>query len=61
MAHPDEIVRECHKKLADSDNLSPSEEKELKAKLAANKAKQNYYAAKEKVMEDEGFFSWLFF
>ncbi|NES64316.1 MAG: hypothetical protein F6K24_03090 [Okeania sp. SIO2D1] len=61
MAHPDKIVRECQKKLADKDNLSPNEERELKAKLAANKAKQDYYAAKEKVMEAEGFFSWLFF
>ena len=61
MAHPDEIVRKCQEKLANSDNLSPTEEKELKAKLAINKAKQNYYAAKEKVLQDEGVLSWLFF
>ena len=61
MAHPDEIVRKCNKKLADSDNLSPNEEKELKSKLAAAKAKQGYYAAKEKVMKEEGFLGWLFF
>ena len=61
MAHPDEIVRQCKEKLANSENLSPTEEKELKAKLAINQAKQNYYAAKEKVLQTEGFFNWFFF
>jgi len=61
MAHPDEIVRQCKEKLANSENLSPAEEKELKAKLATNKTKQEYYAAKEKVLQDEGVLSWLFF
>ncbi len=53
MAHPDEIVRKCRDKLANSDNLSPTEEKELKASLAFNKAKQDYYAAREKVLQAE--------
>ena len=61
MAHPDQIVRKSREKLANPDNLSPTEEKELKAKLAVNKAKQDYYAAKEKVLQDQGVLSWLFF
>ena len=61
MAHPDEIVRQCQEKLANPENLSPSEEKELKAKLAANKVKQDYYSAREKLLQTEGFFNWLFF
>ena len=59
--HPDEIVRKCREKLTDTDNLTPSEEKKLKAELATNETKQDYYAAKAKVMETEGFLSWLFF
>ncbi len=59
--HPDEIVRECKSRLADSDNLTPNQERELKKKLATNQAKQSYYNARGKVLENEGFLSWLFF
>ncbi len=61
MAHPDEIVRKCREKLKDPDNLSPREERELRTKIRLNEAKQDYYAAKEKVLQDEGVLSWLFF
>ncbi len=61
MAHPDEIVRKCREKLADSDNLSPKEERDLRATITLNEAKQDYYAAKERVLRDEGLLSWLFF
>lgn len=53
--HPDEIVRECRQKSADSDNLTPSQERELKKRLATNQVKQSYYNAKEKVLENEVF------
>lgn len=61
MAHPDETIRYCQEKLQDLDNLSPSKKRELEKKLAASKVKKSYYEAREKVMQDEGFFSWLFF
>ena len=46
--HPDQIVRECRHKLADSDSLTPNQERELKKRLATNQVKQSYYNAKEK-------------
>jgi hypothetical protein len=61
MTHPDETIRYCQEKLKDLDNLSPNQKRELDQKLAASKAKKYYYEAREKVMQDEGFFSWLFF
>ncbi|MDJ0553374.1 MAG: hypothetical protein QNJ68_02820 [Microcoleaceae cyanobacterium MO_207.B10] len=53
LEHPYETVCRCEKLLADKDNLSPNQERQL--------AKMSYLKAKQEVMESQGFLSWLMY
>ncbi|MDJ0554710.1 MAG: hypothetical protein QNJ68_09765 [Microcoleaceae cyanobacterium MO_207.B10] len=61
LENPCETARRCERLLADKDNITPNQERQLQTELKTAKAKMSYEKAKQEVMESQGFWSWLIY